>query len=154
MKREPVAVQIRKILPINSGCAIFLGNSEKVFVIQVEHAMGSVIGRFLRDAPKERPGTHDLMGQMLVAFGITVERVVITELRDSTYYARLILKQKNELGRKLVELDARPSDSIALAVAMKRPVYVAPDLWDELHDMSAAMDEIGNSGESSDEDEA
>lgn len=153
MKREPVAVQIRKVLPVNSGCAIFLGTKEKVFVIQVEHTMGNVIGKFLRDAPKERPMTHDLIGSLLAGFGITLERVVINELRDSTYYARVILKQANELGRKLVELDARPSDSLALALAHKRPVYVAPELWDEVQDMSSALEEIGNAGDPSDEDE-
>mgnify|MGYP003315603872 CR=1 FL=1 len=58
-------VQIRGILPANSGAAIFLGNDEKVFVIQVESNMASVIGMFLNDAPKERPLTHDLMSHLL-----------------------------------------------------------------------------------------
>jgi hypothetical protein len=61
MKNDVVPVEIRGILPANSGCAIFVGNEEKVFVIQVEHNMGAVIGMFLRDTPKERPLTHDLI---------------------------------------------------------------------------------------------
>ena len=64
MKNEVVPVEIRGILPANSGCAIFVGNEEKVFVIQVEHNMGAVIGMFLRDTPKERPLTHDLMNSV------------------------------------------------------------------------------------------
>ena len=104
--------------PANSGCAIFVGNEEKVFVIQVEHGMGAVIGMFLRDTPKERPLTHDLIASIFGGFNITVERVVITELKSSTYFARLILQQQNELGRKIVEIDARPSDCIALATAL------------------------------------
>src|SRR5947208_2630195 len=55
MKKDVVPVEIRGILPANSGCAIFVGNDEKVFVIQVEHNMGAVIGMFLRDTPKDRP---------------------------------------------------------------------------------------------------
>lgn len=85
MKNDVVPVQIRGILPANSGCALFVGNDEKVFVINVEPQMGTVIGMFLRDQPKERPLTHDLMQSVFKGFGITVERVVITELKNSTY---------------------------------------------------------------------
>ena len=123
MKRDVVPVQIRGLLPANSGVALFLGNDEKVFVIQVEQSMGSVIHMAMRGAAKDRPLTHDMIGHVFQGFGITIERVVITELRNATYYARLILKQENELGSKIVELDARPSDCLALAAAAKRPVY-------------------------------
>src|SRR5690242_16922261 len=102
MKNDVVPVEIRGILPANTGWAIFVGNEKKVFVIQVESAMGKVINDFLRELPKERPLTHDLMNNVFKGFSITVERVVITDLKNSTYYARLILQQQNELGRKLV----------------------------------------------------
>ncbi len=146
MKKDVVPVEIRGILPANSGCAIFLGNPQKVFVIQVEHNMGAVIGMFLRDTPKERPLTHDLMANVLKGFGITVERVVITELKNSTYFARLILQQQNELGRKIVEIDARPSDCLALATCQKRPVYVASELFEQVEDMSEVLDRINQNG--------
>ena len=142
MKNEVVPVQIRGILPANNGCAIFVGNDEKVFVIQVEHNLGAVIGMFLRDQPKERPLTHDLMVNVFKGFGITVERVVITELKNSTYFARLILKQENELGKKFVEIDARPSDCLALAAAHKRPVFVTKALFDNVEDMTEYLDKL------------
>jgi hypothetical protein len=72
MKNDVVPVEIRGILPANSGCAIFVGNDEKIFVIQVEHNMGAVIGMFLRDTPKERPLTHDLIATVFKGFNITV----------------------------------------------------------------------------------
>jgi bifunctional DNase/RNase len=146
MKSDMVPVQIRGILPANSGCAIFVGNEEKVFVIQVEHNMGAVIGMFLRETPKERPLTHDLINSVFRGFGISMERAVITELKNSTYYARLILKQQNELGTKLVEIDARPSDCLALAAASKRPVYVNPTLFSQVEDMSKWLEEINENG--------
>jgi len=52
MKRDVVPVQVRGILPANSGCAVFVGNDEKVFVIQVEHNMGLVIGMFCGSSPR------------------------------------------------------------------------------------------------------
>src|SRR5262245_13359140 len=153
MKNEVVAVDIRGILPANSGCAIFVGNEQKVFVIQVEHNMGAVIGMFLRDTPKERPLTHDLMASIFKGFNITVERAVITELKNSTYFARLILQQQNELGRKLVEIDARPSDCLALATAQKKPLFVASPLFEQVEDMSEVLERINENGGSSGEQE-
>ena len=146
MKNDVVAVEIRGILPANSGCAIFVGNEQKVFVIQVEHNMGAVIGMFLRDTHKERPLTHDLITNVFQGFSISVARVVITELKNSTYYARLILQQQNELGRKIVEVDARPSDCLAIATAQKRPVYVAADLFEKVEDMSEVLNRINENG--------
>jgi bifunctional DNase/RNase len=146
MKNDVVPVQIRGILPANSGCALFVGNDEKVFVINVEANMGAVIGMFLHDTPKERPLTHDLMQSIFKGFGISVERVVITELKNSTYFARLILQQQNELARKLVEIDARPSDCLALATAQKRPIYVANALFEQVEDMSEVLDRINETG--------
>ncbi len=145
-------VQVRGILPANSGAAIFLGNEEKVFIIQVETNMAQVIGNFLRDAPKERPLTHDLLADVFRGFGIEVERVVITELKNSTYFARMILKMENELGTKIVEVDARPSDCLAIASAQKVPVYVSNSLFEQVEDMSDYLDQINEvPGEESDD---
>ena len=107
---------------------------------------------FLRDAPKERPLTHDLISHVFNGFGINVERVVITELKNSTYFARLILKQDNELGTKIVEVDCRPSDCLALACSQKTPVYVAADLFEQVEDMSEFLERI-NEGASEESEE-
>jgi len=147
MKNDVVQVQIRGILPANSGCALFVGNDEKVFVINVEPQMGQIIGMFLRDTPKERPLTHDLMQNVFKGFGIAVERVVITELKNSTYYARLILSQNNEVARKLVEIDARPSDCLALASAQKCKIYVSRPLFEQVEDMTEHLNKINQSSE-------
>ena len=146
MKNDVVPVQIRGILPANSSCALFVGNDEKVFVINVEPQMGTVIGMFLRDTPKERPLTHDLIASIFKGFSITVERVVITELKNSTYFARLILSQNNEIARKIVEIDARPSDCLAIATAQKKPILVSKTLFEQVEDMSEVLDKINEGG--------
>ncbi len=146
MKKEVVPIAIRGILPANSGCAIFVGNDDKVFVIQVEHNMGAIIGMFLKDTPKDRPLTHDLINNVFNGFGIAVERVIITELKNSTYYARLILQQNNELGRKIVEIDARPSDCLAIATAQKRPIFVSSALFEQVEDMTEILERINENG--------
>ena len=151
MQSDVLKVEIRGMVPANSGWAIFVGNQHKVFVIQVERNIGNAISMYLREIPNERPLTHDLINSIFKGFSITIERVVITELRDSTYYARIILQQENELGRKIVEIDARPSDCLALATSQKCKIYIAASLFEQVEDMTKFLDQIneghGDSGE-------
>ncbi len=139
MKNDVIPVQVKGVLPTPNGCAVFIGNEQKVFVIYVDHSVGAAITMFLRDTPKERPLTHDLIGNIFAGLGVVVERVVINDLKNSTYYARLILCAENELGKKILEVDARPSDSIALAVQQKSPIYVAQKVFAVVEDMSEVL---------------
>lgn len=150
MKLDVVPVQVRGILPAAGGVAVFIGNDQKVFVIQVEKGIGTVISNFLRKAHNERPLTHDLIGSIFKGFGISLERVVISDLRNQTYFARLILKEENELGTKWVEIDARPSDCIALAVAHGRPILVSQPLFEQVEDTSDVLQQYQDQAESQD----
>jgi len=151
MSPEVVPVKIRGILPVNNGEAVFLGNNDKVFVIQIERSMGEVIKMFIQNKAKQRPLTHDLMSHVFQGFGISVERILISELKGTTYYARMVLQQRNELGRKIVEVDARPSDCLAMATAQKKPIFVSAPLFEEVEDMSHILEDIKNSSSPSDE---
>lgn len=140
MSKSVVAVQVRTVIQTNAGRAVFLGNDDKVFVIYVDESVGMAITMFLQDSPKERPLTHDLMGNLLTALGAKVERVIINDLKRATYYARLIISVENELmHKKIIELDARPSDCIALAASQKASIYVSQDVWEEVDDMSDVL---------------
>ena len=110
--------------------------------------MGAVIRMFLHETPKERPLTHDLINRIFQGFGITVERVIITDLKSSTYFARLVLQQQNELHteRKIVELDARPSDCLAIAAAQKKPIFVTTRLFEQVEDMTEVLNKINENG--------
>src|SRR5437667_5077607 len=120
-----VEVQVKGVLPTTNGCAVFVGNDEKTFVIYVDHSVGAAITMFLRNAPKERPLTHDLIGHIFTGLGVRVERVVINDLKNSTYFARLILRSENELGKKILDIDARPRDCIAVADIQTSALYCA-----------------------------
>lgn len=135
-------MQLRGVVPGFQGWGIFLGNDDKVFVIQVEEGMGRVIHDFQQKKPHNRPLTHDLVNRIFEGFGIRVERVIITELRDSTYFARLILREKNDLGTNLVEVDARPSDCLALAVAHQAPIFVAAPLFQQAEDATELLQNL------------
>ena len=89
-----------------------------------------------------RPLTHDLIGHMLMGFEIGLERIIINDVNEGTYFARIILHMQNELGRKFLELDARPSDSIVLALQQKRPIFVAQAVFDVVEDMTEILDRV------------
>lgn len=75
----------------------------------------------------ERPMTHDLTMTLLEAAEVTVTEAAITDLRDETFYSSLTLRMADGVTR---EMDARPSDAIALALRAKCPIFVAADVWD------------------------
>ena len=79
------------------------------------------IDRRVRDRKTPRPMTHDLMASLVDALGGKLERIVIFDLRNNTFYAKLIFAKP---GGDSVEVDARPSDAIALAVHLDAPIFV------------------------------
>ncbi len=142
MSAEIVEVTIKGLMPTANGCAVFLGNDEKTFVIYVDPSVGSAISMTINGVKKERPLTHDLIGHLLIGFEISLERIVINDVNDGTYFARIILHMQNELGRKFLELDARPSDSIVLALQQKRPIFVARRVFDAVEDMTEILERV------------
>jgi bifunctional DNase/RNase len=143
MSKPVVPVQVKGLIPTNAGVAVFIGNEEKVFVIYVDASVGNAINMFLTGTVKERPLTHDLMGLLLAALGARVERVVINDLKNGTYFGRLILTAENEIHqKKIIELDARPSDCIAMASHQRAPIYVSREVWDEVEDMSDVLEKM------------
>ena len=142
MQNDVVAATIKGVMPTPNGCAIFLGNDEKTFVIYVDHSVGNAIQMTLDGVKKDRPLTHDLIGSILLGLGTRLERVVINDARDKTFFARIFLTMDNELGTKIVEIDARPSDSIVLALQHKRPIYVARAVFDAVEDMTEILEQV------------
>ncbi len=85
------------------------------------------IHRVINDEPPPRPMTHELFGSVLDTLGVTIERVVVTELRDMVYYGMLVLRQNGNT----FDVDTRPSDAIALAVQKGAPIFVDSTVLDD-----------------------
>lgn len=147
MDKSVVEIEVKAVLPTSGGCAVFLGDDHKVFVIYVDQAVGAAITMFMHHTPKPRPQTHDLLADILTALGAHVQRIVINDFSESVYYARLIIEASNELDqKKIVEIDARPSDSIALAIQQKAPIFIASHVWDGVEDMSDVLEKMEERG--------
>jgi len=104
--------------------------TERVLSIWVGHFEGCAIALGLESAWTPRPMTHDLMAGIVKVLGAGVARVVITDVRDSTFLASLCLVKN---GREL-EIDSRPSDAIALALRFNAPIFVSSRLADKMAD--------------------
>lgn len=142
MSKEVVEVEIKGVMPTANGCAVFVGNDEKNFVIYVDHSVGNAISMSLHGVKKDRPLTHDLVGHILLGLGAEIDRVIVNDVNNGTFFARIILHMENELGRKIVEVDARPSDSIVLALQAKRPILVARSVFDTVEDMTEILERV------------
>lgn len=148
MNKDVIEVQVRAVLPLEGSFAVFLGNEEKVFVIYIDESVGTAISMFMRGVSKERPLTHDLVGHILMAFGAKVDRIIINNINGSVFHARLIISAENQLhtSRKVIELDARPSDSIAMAVQQNAPIFVSKKVWAAVEDVSDTLAQIEKRG--------
>ncbi len=135
---EPIA-----LLPTQAGCAVFLGDGTKAIVFYIDPGVGASINASLSGQLPPRPLTHDLYLLTLQAFGAKVARAVIVNMENEVYFARLIIEAENEImERKIIELDARPSDCLAVTVRCGAPFYVVRKLWDSLEDMSGVLAEM------------
>lgn len=120
--------RIYSLAQVGGQCVLVLEETQgpRLLPIWIGLYEGGSIGMALQDENKfPRPLTHDLFLNMLGAVDGAVEKILVTALKDSTFYAEIHLK----VGAKKVVLDARPSDSIALAVRQKCPIFVADQVF-------------------------
>jgi bifunctional DNase/RNase len=101
---------------------------DRALLVVIGHAEGMAIVQQLRKLPKPpRPMTHDLLQRVLTRLGGTLDRVAITRLTEGTFYGELVVRQ----GDKLLRIDCRPSDAMALALRADAPIYCAPKVLEE-----------------------
>jgi bifunctional DNase/RNase len=129
--REDVLVKVRYVaVDPQAGAPVLLleeQNGERRLPIWIGFAEARSIASEMEHREKPRPNTHDLAKRVIDGLEAGVERAVVTELRDGTYFAILVLHTQN--GR--VEIDSRPSDAIAIALRFEAPVYVRPSVFED-----------------------
>ena len=101
-------------------------DNQRVLPIWVGPVEANAIALQIENVSPPRPMTHDLLRHLLTELGATLQRVVIADLRESTFYAYLELQR----GEETIFVDARPSDAIALAIRTKAPVFVDTKVLD------------------------
>jgi bifunctional DNase/RNase len=102
---------------------------DRVLPIWIGVFEANAIALTIENIPTPRPMTHDLLRSVLMGLNIGVDRVVVTDVRNNTFYAAIHCRHE---GRELV-IDSRPSDAIALALRMRSPIYVEEDVVRRAH---------------------
>jgi bifunctional DNase/RNase len=116
----------------NSPIVVLKDEDEKFFLpIWVGIFEANAIALQLENITTPRPMTHDLLRNMISELNAEVTRVVINDLRDSTFFAQIRLLINDGRGGKTLEVDARPSDAIALALRTEAPIFVAQSVLEQ-----------------------
>ena len=102
-------------------------HGERAFPIVIGIVEIFAIDRRLKGITPPRPMTHDLLASVIDSLGATIERIVIDDLRDHTFSAKIYLR----LNGRTVTIDSRPSDAIALCAEIKAPIFVADHVFDK-----------------------
>lgn len=143
---EALKVNHIHVIPTQSGTAVFLVLEGKTIVIQVDPQVGESLLAAIQGKAAERPMTHDLMLHLLRGVDTKVEHIVISDAKDGVFFARVVLRMDGPVARKLAEVDARPSDSLVLAVKAKAPVFVAASVAAACDDMTEALARLRKQG--------
>lgn len=104
-------------------------NSERLLPIWIGVFEANAIALKIENIATPRPMTHDLLKNVLDEFEISVEKVVVTDVRDNTFYALVYCSHNN----KMFTIDSRPSDAIALALRTEAPIYVEEEVVKKAH---------------------
>jgi hypothetical protein len=127
-------------------------NSDRYLPIWIGPFEADAITIELQEMPPPRPMTHDLLKSVIRELGGRVVHVLVSDLRNDVYYARIVV----EVNGKQVEIDSRSSDAIALAVRVKAPIFVADTVMEKAAiepDEDVESDIIEEGSEAGDEDE-
>lgn len=125
---EMIQIAFQKIMQSTAYTVFVLGTDEKQFAIYTEPHIGQNLQMRLTDTPRLRPYTHDLIASLFDTLDIRIIQVVINRIEDTIYYARLFIEQKKPHGKHIIEIDARPSDALTLALDANAPLFCTKDV--------------------------
>jgi len=131
MHQELVQLTFDKIMQTRAYTVIVLGAHGKRFAIYTDPVIGKTMQMYLTGIERPRPLTHDLMNSIFNGVGIKIMQVVINDVQETVYYARLFLETEIDGLKHILEIDARPSDCITIALMNNVPVFCTREVLDK-----------------------
>jgi uncharacterized protein len=128
MLSDLIPVTFSKIMQTHTYTLVVVEAGDKRFAIYLDPNIGNAIQKELAEIEKPRPWTHDLMNMVFQGLDIKIKQIVINDIKDDIYYARIFLEQKVNGETNILEIDARPSDCIILSIMNNTPVYCTKDV--------------------------
>lgn len=132
METELIPIKFDKVMQSKAYTCVVLGTEEKKFAIYTDPHSGKAMQHYLTESEKLRPSTHDLINMIFRGYDIKIRQIVIHDLQDTLYFARIFFEQKMGDILHILEIDARPSDCITLALQNKTPVFCTKEVLDKV----------------------
>jgi bifunctional DNase/RNase len=134
----PMSIKGLMLDPVSNSPIVVLKDDEDKFFLPIWVGIfeANAIALQLENVATPRPMTHDLLRNMISELDARVTRIVISDLRDSTFFAQIRLIVSQTGGDRTLELDARPSDAIALALRTEAPIFVAQTVLEQAQTIS------------------
>lgn len=132
MNEKIFPVVFQKIVQANQYTVFILSSQEKQFAIYTTPSVGDFVQRLFTDKPAPRPQTLDLVGSIFSGLEITPLQLIIHDIQDAIYFCKLFLTGPPNLeAQKILEIDTRPSDGLALALMYNLPIYCTEALLEK-----------------------
>ncbi|HXE74229.1 MAG TPA: bifunctional nuclease family protein [Candidatus Xenobia bacterium] len=139
-----IEMRIRGLMmdPVTNMPIVILkdNNSDSILPIWVGVYEANAIALEMEKVQTPRPMTHDLIKNVLTGLNVTVKKIVVTELKDDTFYALIWLERNGST----ISIDSRPSDALALALRTDAPIYVDEEVLKSSKLSSAISDKVGS----------
>ena len=134
----PMSIKGLMLDPVSNSPIVVLKDEEEKFFLPIWVGIfeANAIALQLENVSTPRPMTHDLLKSAIAQLDARVTRIVINDLRDSTFFAQIRVTVTRSGADTMLELDARPSDAIALALRTEAPIYVAQSVLDQAQTIS------------------
>ncbi len=147
MKQANTTIQVKQVVITSSGACLFLGNSQKIFMIYVDIIMGEQIRFLFNKKTQSRPLTSDFIRYLFLSFDISIQTLVLYHADKGTFYAKAVCRQAGPVTR-IVELDIRPSDAIMLRLSFNKPLTIDTQLFESLSDASELLENFSKTEQS------
>lgn len=131
MATQLVPLNFSKIMQSKAYTVVVLGDEKKRFAIYMEPQVGKTLLSFLSEEKRPRPLSHELFFSILDNLNIKVLQVVIHNLEDTIYFARVFLEQQINEKKHIIEIDGRSSDAILLAMLSGSPILCTQQVLDQ-----------------------
>lgn len=140
----PMSIKGLMLDPVSNSPIVVLKDEEEKFFLPIWVGIfeANAIALQLENVATPRPMTHDLLKSAIAQLDARVTRIVINDLKDSTFFAQIrVMVTRAGAADTMLELDARPSDAIALALRTEAPIYVAQSVLDQAQTISPDSDD-------------
>lgn len=132
MDAELISIQFNKIMQSSSYTVFILGTKNKQFAIYTSPHVGKHIQMSMANQIKPRPYTYDLINSVFRGLKVKILHVVINDVQDTIYYARIFVEQQTSDKKQIMEIDARPSDCLSLAIDNNVPIYCTKEVFNKV----------------------